>query len=285
MVSQTVENDDFAAINLLKLWRSIGSQKLLVGIVTLVTAGLAVGLSYLIEPTYRADTLLAPANSEKGAGGLGGLLGQYGGLASLAGIDVSGMSPNTINESMEILRSRAFTEKFISEKKLMPVLFPEKRDKPATSWDAYKLFNSVRKTTKDMNTGFIKLSIEWRDPKAAAEWADGLVRMLNLHLRTRTIEEATRSITYLQEQLESTVVTERRQMLVRLMESETQKIMLAKAQDEFAVRVLDFAVVPQEKVAPKRPLILVSSLLGGFFLGVIIALLRSWWKGARTRTA
>jgi uncharacterized protein involved in exopolysaccharide biosynthesis len=285
MVNDLVEKDDFAAINLLKLWSAIASQKLLIAIVAVLTPAIAVGLSYLLKPTFRADTVLAAASSDKSAGGLGGLLGQYGGLASLAGIDVSGMSKSSINESLEILRSRAFTEKFITEMKLMPVLFPEKSAKPPTMWDAYKRFNGLRKTAKDMNTGFVKLSIEWHDPKAAAEWANGLVRMLNDHLRARTIEESTRSINYLQEQLDTTVVTERRQMLVRLMESETQKIVLAQAQDDFAMRVLDRAVVPQEKVAPKRLLILVSAFLGGLFLGIIIALLRAWLKAARAPRA
>jgi uncharacterized protein involved in exopolysaccharide biosynthesis len=281
MVNETVVSDDFAAINLMKLWRALASQKLLIAIVALFTAAVSVGISYFIKPTFRADTLLAAASNDKGGGALGGLLGQYGGLASLAGIDVTAGSTSSINEAMEILRSRDFTERFITEMKLMPVLFPEKTAKPPTMWDAYKRFNALRKSSKDMTTGFVKLSVEWSDPKAAAEWANGLVRMLNNHLRTRTVSEATRSIGYLQQQLDATVVTERRQMLVRLMESETQKIVLANSQDEFAVRVLDRAVVPQEKIAPKRPLILVSSLLGGLFLGIIIALLRSWLKAAR----
>jgi uncharacterized protein involved in exopolysaccharide biosynthesis len=216
---------------------------------------------------------------------MGGLLGQYGGLASLAGIDVSGMSRGTMNESIEILRSRAFTEMFITQKKLMPILFPEKSEKPKTMWDAYKRFDSLRKTGKDMTTGFVKLSIEFEDPAIAAAWANGLVRLLNEHLRARTIDEATRSVGYLQEQLDATVVSERRQMLVRLMESETQKIVLAKTSEDFAVRVLDPAVVPQEKVSPKRLLILVSSFLGGIFIGMIVALLRSWLKAAKSATA
>lgn len=281
MVNEPVVQDDFAAINLLQLWRALAANKLLIAIFAVLTPVIAVGVSYLIPNTYRADTLLASAAADKGGGALGGLLSQYGGLASLAGIDIGRAGGQSIDESIEILRSRAFTEKFITDNKLMPVLFPEKREKPATMWDAYKRFNGIRKVAKDSTTGFFKLSIEWTDPKMAAKWTNGLVAQLNSHLRARTIDEATRSVGFLQEQLDATVVTERRQMIVRLMENETQKIMLAKAQEDFAVRVLDSAVAPQEKVAPKRLLILVSALIAGVLLGAIVALLRSWIVAAK----
>jgi uncharacterized protein involved in exopolysaccharide biosynthesis len=281
MVDQSGERDDFAAINLLRMWRVLAAHKMLIAMFAVVTPVAAVGLSYLIQPTFRADTLLVSAAAERGGGGLSGLLGQYGGLASLAGIDIQGMAPQSTDESIEILRSRNFTERFIVDNKLMPVLFPGKREKPPTMWDAYKRFNGIRKVAKDSTTGFFKLSIEWTDPKLAASWANELVARLNAHMRARTIEEATRSVGYLQEQLEATVVTERRQMLVRLMENETQKIMLARAQDDFAVRVLDRAVAPQEKVAPKRLLILISALLAGLLIGAIVALLRGWLGAAK----
>jgi len=284
MVNQNLETDDFEAINLLRMWRALSAHKLMIAIIATVTTVTAVGISFLIPNTYRADTLLAEASGEE-KGGLSGMLGQFGGLASLAGIDVGGLGAHSMDESIEILRSRGFTEKFITDRKLIPVLFPEKRDKPPTMWDAYKRFNSMRKVAKDSTTGFFKLSIEWTDPKIAAQWANGMVTMLNAHMRARTIEEASRSVTYLQEQLNATDVTERRQMLVRLMESETQKIMLANAREEFAVRVLDRAVVPQEKVSPKRLLILISAFLGGLIIGAIAALLRSWIRGAKAKAA
>ncbi len=279
------DRDDFAAINLLRIWRALRAHRVLIAVFTVFMPALAVGLSYLIAPTFRAQTLLAAPAAERNNGGLGGLLGQYAGLASLAGIDVGGMSPQSINESIEILRSRGFTQRFITEAKLMPVLFPEKREKPPTMWDAYKVFEGIRKVTKDPTTGFFKLTIDWENPRQAANWANGLVSLLNEFMRERTILEATRSVGYLQEQLDATVVAERRQMLVRLMESETQKIMLAKAQEDFAVRVLDHAVPPQEKIAPKRLLILIVGLIAGFMVGAIVALMLSFFAAARRRPA
>jgi uncharacterized protein involved in exopolysaccharide biosynthesis len=287
VVSQVSEDDDFAAINMLRLWRAMKAHRTLIVVLTLVTPALAVALSYLITPTFRAQALLASPSQDHNGGGLGGLLGQYAGLASLAGIDVGRLSPQSINESVEILRSRAFTERFVTQFKLMPVLFPDpdKMKHPPTMWDAYQRFDKIRSISKDTTTGFIKLTIDWKDPQQASEWANNMVGMLNGYMRERTIVEASRSVGYLQEQLDATAVTERRQMLIRLMESETQKIMLAKAQEEYAVRVLDHAVPPEEKISPKRLLILVSGLLGGFFIGVIAALWRDWFLNIRRRNA
>jgi uncharacterized protein involved in exopolysaccharide biosynthesis len=153
-----------------------------------------------------------------------------------------------------------------------------------SSWDAFKRLNAARSIARDTKTNFIKLSIEWHDPEVAARWANQMVATLNEHLRLRSIEEAERSIAYLQEQLEQTNVMERREMFARLMENETRKIVLAKSRPEFAVRILDSAVIPQEKVRPKRPVIAISAFIFGTFLGIIIAVVRNslWMRRQQT---
>jgi len=84
--------------------------------------------------------------------------------------------------------------------------------------------NSINK-----DSGLVTISIDWKDPELAAEWANNLIVRLNKKLRTLAVTEAESSINYLQEQLQQTSVVDMHQVLYRLIESETQKINVSQS--------------------------------------------------------
>ena len=112
------------------------------------------------------------------------------------------------------------------------------------------------------------LAVEWTDPDVAAEWASVLVRRLNDRLRERALLEAETNVSYLQSEMGSTNLVTLQESIGRLLETELQKLMLAKGNEEFAFKILDPAVSPKQRVRPKRALtVIVGTLLGGL-LGV-----------------
>ena len=48
-----------------------------------------------------------------------------------------------------------------------------------TMEDAYRLFDSIRNVDEDIQTGLVTVTVDWSDPKLAAEWANGLVQDVN----------------------------------------------------------------------------------------------------------
>ena len=54
--------------------------------------------------------------------------------------------------------------------------------------------------------------------------------------------------------------------------------MLANVRDEYVLKVIDPAIVAEEKSGPKRAIICVLFVLLGAFLGVITVLLRSFLR-------
>ena len=50
-----------------------------------------------------------------------------------------------------------------------------------------KIFKSILSVDEDKKSGLISLSISWKDPEVAAEWANDLVKQLNEQLREKQL--------------------------------------------------------------------------------------------------
>jgi len=111
----TLKNRELAddEIDLLELWHVILGGKWLIIAITAVFAVGSVFYALWLPDTYRAEVLLAPAE-EDGGGALGGQLGQLGGLASLAGInlDAGGGVVSMKSRALAIIQSRFFHPRF-----------------------------------------------------------------------------------------------------------------------------------------------------------------------------
>jgi uncharacterized protein involved in exopolysaccharide biosynthesis len=58
------------------------------------------------------------------------------------------------------------------------------------------------------------------------------------------------------------------------MESELQKLMLARGNEEFAFRVIDRAQVPNERFSPRRTLLVAMATFVGGMMAVVFILIR-----------
>ncbi len=277
---------DSPLLDIGKLTRRLLSRKLLILGAVATTTLVAVVYSFLITPVYRSETLLAPAAAEESQGGLSALLGQYGALSAVGGI--SSIASSNKDEAIAVLRSRRFTEDFIRNEGLLPVLFSERWDTANSQWidgagsgptmaDAYQLFNGkVRFVREDARRNLVTVAIEWTDPELAARWANRLVEQLNEYLRMRDTAEAERSIDFLNEQLEQSSVIEIRQGIYGLIENQIELVMLANVREEYAFRILDPAVPsdPDKSVRPNRRVIVILGFLIGLFLSSAFVLIR-----------
>ena len=262
---QALDDDQ---ISLRELWNVLWRGKWLVVAITTVFAIAAVTYALVAEEWYRAEVLLVPAD-EKASASLGG---QLGGLAALAGVRVGGGGDS--NEGVAVLRSREFAREFIKEFDLVTVFFAEDWDAQQERWrtddppdirDAVKYFHEkVIRVSEDRRTRMVTLAVEWIEPAVAAEWANALVQRVNSRLRERALREASANVAYLQGEIARTKVVTLQQSIGRLLESELQKLMLARGNEDFAFRIVDSASPPKERIRPKRSLIAgIGILLGG----------------------
>lgn len=242
------------------VWR----RKYLVGLITLIMILLALFIALTATPIFRSEVLVTPVH-DTGAGGMSSLLGQVGGLASLAGLNLGGLSGED-TEHEATLESRRLVEEFLKKDDVLATFTRGLKEKPSL-WIAVEKFRkNVLTIHEDKITNLTTVTVDWTDPSTASRWANEIVALANELIRARARDDASRNVAYLNKQLEQTNVVEIQRALYELIEQETKRLMLANGRVEYAFTVVDPAVTPEVRVSPKRTLI----VLGGAFLGVLL---------------
>lgn len=257
--------------------------------------------------TYKSEVLLAPAEENSG-GGLAGKMGQLGGLASLAGVNIGGGETDKIFIAIEVLKSREFISKFIVKYNLLVPLMAAKgwdrsgeqllidrniydderklwvrkpthlRPAKPTQQEAYKKFIKLLGISKDKETNLVSVSVEHYSPVVAKDWVDGLVKSINEEVKRRKMVEAKKSIKYLTDQLGKTSIADMQAVFYELIEDQTKTVMFAEVRDEYVFKTIDRAVVPEQRVGPKKSLICVLGTVLGGIIGVVFMLISCFVK-------
>ena len=319
MSDLTPNNDQFLQnpypgdeIDLKELFMVLWDGKWLISAVTGIAAAISVVVALSLPNIYTASALLAPA--ESGGGGLSGLMKQYGGLASLAGVSLPGREEGSRAQlGMQLMKSRAFIGDFVERRDVLPKLMaveswdtgsgdvvfdPESYDAASKTWvrdveppksptpsaqEAHKAFSAVLGVSQDKETGYVTVSIEHQSPIVAAQWVNWLVEDVNSAVKAQDVFEAEKSIEYLKQQVASTSLADLQAMFFELIQSQTETVMLAEVRPEYVFKTIDPAVVPEEKSKPSRALICVLGTLLGGLLGVVIVLIRKYTQSELDR--
>jgi uncharacterized protein involved in exopolysaccharide biosynthesis len=262
-------------------------------LIGITTISVALGAAYClaVKPWYRADVLLKLADT-KSTQGLSSSLGALGGLASLAGITVGN---TTSSEPIAVLTSREFVGDFIKDQDLLPLFFPGKWDASAHRWktsavedqpdvrDGVRYFEKkIVHVVEDRKTSLITLSIDWKDPVKAAEWANVLVARVNENMRLRAAGEAQSNVNYLKHEMATSNLVPLQESIGRLLETELQRLMLASLSKEYAFRIIDHAQVPKWRYRPLPLVVIPGAFVLGLALSVIFLLGRDAVKRYRS---
>jgi uncharacterized protein involved in exopolysaccharide biosynthesis len=240
-----------------------------------------------------------PKGAEEG-GSLAKLAGQFGGLASMAGVSLGGGGADKTDIALELLRSRAFLQAFIEKYDLVvPLLAVEKwdhttdelvyddeiynikeklwiRSAPAgkkvipTAWEAFPKFSENLSVDYASKKGTLSIKLTYYSPEIAAEWLKLLVKEMNFFWQRRTQVETERYIKLLQEQAEITNFSELKTILYSLIGEQTKTLLLNNITNEVMFETVAPIIIPEEKSAPSRALL---GLVAFIFSGLISVLL------------
>jgi uncharacterized protein involved in exopolysaccharide biosynthesis len=295
-------------IDLRELWDALWQGKIQIAAITSVFAIASVIIALMLPNIYRSEALLAPA-AESSGGGLSALAGQFGWLASIAGINLSEGATDPTVVAIETLKSRRFIKTFIDNHQLLVPLMAadgweattdalsidnDIYDIDTQAWvrdvsaplkpkpsdiEAYEFFmEDVLSVSQDKKSSLVTIGMEFYSPSLAKQWVDWLVTDLNDYMRAKDLNNAERTINYLTTQLNSTSIADMQTIFYQLIEEQTKTIMLANVRQDYVLEVIDPAVVPEEEAKPKRALICVLITFLGGILSVIFVLIRHFNK-------
>lgn len=294
-------------IGVKELWNAIWAGKLQIIAITAIFTIASLIYAISLPDEYKSTALLAPASSSSSSS-LSKLAGQFGGLASLAGINLgrAGGAEDKSVIAMEIIKTWGFLEEFIKNNHLEvevfatkgwsrgsnqiiidPDLYDETNKKwvrefdvnkgqtaEPSSWELYKKIKDRVSVTQDKTSGLVSLTVEHYSPLVAKQWVDKLVKAINLSIQKQDKEDATKSIAYLNEKIAETNIADMQSVFYQLIEEQTQTLMLAEVSDEYVFKTLSRAKVAEEKTKPKRVLIVILGFMMGGILSVLVVLVR-----------
>ena len=289
-------------IDLRELFSILWAAKKIILAVAGVFALISVIVALSLPNQYQASALLSPAQQQ--SGGLSGALGDLGGLAALAGVNIGGNDGGEAQIAQEIFVSWGFIEKFIQQNNLAVEVFaadgwdeqrnqisidddlysveenrwtrtpPSGKTANPTSWELYEEFLEKVSISADKKTGLISLSVEYYSPYIAKQWVDQLVVAINQHMQQRKLQMVNTNIQYLEAQIQKTPIAEMREVFYTIIEEQVKSKMLAEASPEYVFVTVSPAMVPAKKSQPKRALICILGTLLGGMLSIAFVLLR-----------
>ena len=287
------------------LWA--GSRKIIA--ITVVFAFVSVIYALSLPNQYIATSVLAPAQSD--SSDLSGALGQLGGLASLAGVDIGGGTSSEAKIAQEIMKSWSFIDDFIVDNDLAVELcavqgwskdsdellindgvydtenkqwFKKNNECGVTglpsSWALFEAFSERLVVSENKKSGLVTVSIEYYSPQIAKQWLDMYVATINSHMQLRQVQKVTNNINYLQDQIEKTSIAEMREVFYTIIEQQTKNKMVAEASPEYAFVAVSPSMVPEEKSQPQRAFICIIGTLIGGILSVLLVLIMHYARNS-----
>ncbi len=301
--------------------RILWKRKALIALVFFAGAISTTFYSLSIENVYQSSAVITPiSEKDRGAGGLSALAQQFGGLA---GISLPGAASSS--EIINLLKSNILREKMIKEHNLMPVIFHKAWDKEKGAWkkaekgfslnplamisgligrmreardadqedakgvpkiwDGLRELQRVVRISNNIKENTIIISAEFTDPEVSANLVSHLLATLNNHMSSEAKRVAQTNRQYLEEQLYKTADPFIKQKIYNLIAQQLETSMMAEVKENFAFKVIDPPKVPDRKIRPRRPsMVMLGAILSGIS-GIALSIILERLAVSRQRGA
>jgi len=304
-------NDFDDEIDLRELFYVLLEGKWIIVSLTAFVSIIGVIYSLLLPNIYESKAMLVPVNSSSG---ISGALGSYSGLAGLAGISLpSGGDEGNSAKAIQKISSLSFFENNILPNIHLPDLMAVKSwnsktntltfddsiyDTNSNTWirdfsypqqqipsaqESFEVFKTAHLSlSEDKKSGFITLAIKHQSPFIAKQWVELVINQVNAFYRQKDKSESEKAVSYLNQQISITGLSEIKQVIAQLLQEETKKLTLIEANQYYVFDYIDPPAVMEKKSEPKRALICILSALLGGMLSILLVLIRHYAFNKKT---
>ena len=293
-------------IDLRELFHVLWDKIFYIGAITSIFSLISIIYALMLPNIYQSQAVMMPMEANQG---MSGMLGQYSGMASLAGISLPSESGSKAQEAIARIQSlEFFSNSFLPHIKLENLMAVKKwnqasntltydasafnsesgqwvrKVKPPTSTipssqKAYKQYQAIMSVSEDKKTSFVTLSVEHQSPVIAQQWVEIMMDQIDQVMRDQDRQTALQSIAYLNSLAPTVNYEEISKALASLQQEQMKRLMMVEANENYIFKVLDSPIVPEMKVKPKRSLIVILGTMLGMMLSVLGVLV---WHYTRT---
>ena len=304
-LSNKYPNDFDDEIDLQEIFNVLLDGKWIIVSLTTFISIIGVVYSLSLPNIYKSKAMLVPANSSNGSSGA---LGSYSGLAGLAGISLSsGDGEGNSAKAIQKITTLSFFENNILTNIHLPDLMAFKSWNSETNTVAYdeSIFNTRSNTwirnfsypkqqipsaqesfrvfntqhlslSEDKKSGFIIIEIKHQSPFIAKQWTELIVNEVNAFYRQKDKTDSEKAVSYLNQQITMTSLSEIKQAIALLLQEETKKLTLIEANKYYVFDYIDPPAVMEQKSDPKRSTICILFALLGGILSILLVLVRHY---------
>ena len=289
---------DIDEIDLKEIFTALWDGKVLIIAITTCFAIFSVFYSLSLTDIYKSEAVLTVEDVNSGASLVGGL----GGLASIAGVNLSSGSGSKKSLAIKTFQSRAFLKHLVKFENILPsIMAAESYDKKSKKikfnqevynentgeWIASLEKKQVKPSYLQVypnyismlsirDDNFITISVEHMSPVFAKEFLDLIIKETNELLRTKDLLESSDAIDFLTTELSKSSLITMKDAMNELVLSRLEMQMMAKISPEYVLKVVDPPYVPDMKFGPSRAIICISGTLVGGLLSIFIVLVRRY---------
>ena len=143
--------------------------------------------------------------------------------------------------------------------------------------ESFEVFKTAHLSlSEDKKSGFISLSIRHQSPFVAKHWVELVINEVNAFYRQKDKSESEKAVSYLNQQISITGLSEIKQVIAQLLQEETKKLTLIEANQYYVFDYIDPPAAMELKSEPKRALICILSALLGGLLSALLVLIRHY---------
>ena len=296
------DNEDF--IDLGEIFSILLSYKKIIFIGLIISGLASIYIAKSSPDIYRSSALLEPQQSNQNQNSFSSIPAGFGGLASLAGVQLPTSSLDRGLYAIEVIKSKVFFKHLLSidsDRILPSIMAIESYDisnkkikfdtniynDASNKWvrevkanqkvvpsyiEAHEHFLSILEVFKDKKTGYIYIAIDHQSPVFAQYLLNLVILEVNNLTREMEMQETSEAIEYLTKKQLSTKVSSVKLSINNIIESQLQTQMLTNIREEFLLKTIDPPVVPEIKIGPSRLFICVIGVFFGFIFSIFSVL-------------
>ena len=292
-------------LDLKELFFIFWNKKSLIFAITFLAALISVTYSLYLPNIYLSKSTLAPTEPQDS---LSSQLGNLSTLGGIAGFSLPAVPASKSQEGMERIKSFEFFDTYflpnIKLENLMAVnywvpdeniiIYNEKTfDSSKKEWvrkvsypkktvpssqEAFEEYLKIISISENKETSFINITLEHKSPFVAKKWLDIIIYQINESMRKVDADQAERSISYLNDEMNSANIKSIKDVTSKLLEKQMQTLMFTSSSKFYVFNIIDSPIVAENKSKPSRAIICILGTFFGFILSLLIIFFQNFIK-------